>query len=430
MKFAVLSLGCRANQADSCQIERDLRAGGGVPAASSSADVVVVNTCSVTAAADAASRRAIRCVARANPRAQIVATGCYATRKPEDVARLPGVVRLVCNSEKPRLAAALASGDNEIRSGRIPARRAEIRPDRIARTASLSPGDRGRTAYPLSVQTGCGERCAYCVVPSTRGSGRSRGVAQVADEVRRLAEAGFREVWLTGVHLGSYGRDLAPSCRLIDLLWALDREATALDVTFRLSSLEPMDCSDEILELVAASPRFAPHLHLPLQHASDRMLAAMRRPYTASRFRAIVQRAREQMPDGAIGTDVIVGFPGETEREFSELESFVREISPSYVHVFPYSDRPGTEASAMPSKVPAPVARQRAERLRGVARDLSARFADGQVGRERAALTLEDGAVALTDNYLKLRIARGRARNERVRVRILPGRPLRGEVIA
>ena len=250
------------------------------------------------------------------------------------------------------------------------------------------------------------------------------------DEVRRLADAGFREVWLTGVHLGSYGRDLAPPCRLIDLLRALDRGAAALDVGFRLSSLEPMDCSDEVIDLMAASPRLAPHLHLPLQHASDRILAAMRRPYTAARFRATVERARERMPDAAIGTDVIAGFPGETERDVSELEGFLREIPLSYVHVFPYSDRPGTEACAMPSKVPAPVVRRRAERLRGVARELSARFADGQAGKERAALTLDDGAIALTDNYLKLRIARGRARNERVRVRILTGRPLRGEVVA
>jgi threonylcarbamoyladenosine tRNA methylthiotransferase MtaB len=416
MKFAVLSFGCRANQAESCQIERDLRAGGGVPAASDSADVVVVNTCSVTAAADAASRCAIRRVARANPRAQIVATGCYATRKPDDVARLPGVTRLVPNAGKPQIAETIAAGAERITPGVI--------------SDGLRPGDRGRTAYPLNVQTGCDERCAYCIVPSTRGPGRSRGVAPVVDEVRRLADAGFRELWLTGVHLGSYGRDLAPPCGLIDLLRALDREAAAIDVTFRLSSLEPMDCSDELIDLMAESPRVAPHLHLPLQHASDRILAAMRRPYTAARFGAIVERVREQMPDAALGTDVIVGFPGETDRDFGELEEFLREISPSYVHVFPYSDRPGTEACAMPSKVPAPVVRQRAERLRGVARELSARFADGQVGKERAALTLDDGAVALTDNYLKIRIARGRARNERVRVRIIPGRPLRGEVVA
>ncbi len=415
MKFSVLSFGCRVNQADSCQIERDLRAGGGLPATSDSADVVVVNTCSVTAAADAAARRAIRRVAHANPRAEIVATGCYATRRPDDVALLPGVVRLVRNSDKPRLADLITPGVAE-----------EITPGVI----SLRPGDRGRTAYPLSAQTGCDERCAYCIVPTTRGPGRSREVPHVVGEARRLAEAGFKEVWLTGVHLGSYGRDLTPPSRLIDLLLALEREAEALDLTFRLSSLEPMDCGDEIVDLVAGSPRFAPHLHLPLQHASDRLLSAMRRPYTAGRFRAIVERAREKMPDGAIGTDVIAGFPGETERDFDEQVSFVREVGPSHLHVFPYSDRPGSEASAMPSKVPPAVVRHRAERLREAARELNRRFVDRQVGRERPALTLEDGSVALTDNYLKLGIARGRARNERVRVRIVSAHPLGGEVVA
>ena len=421
MKFSVLTFGCRANQADSCQIERDLRAGGGLPAGSDSADVVVVNTCSVTAAADAAARRAIRGVARANPRAGIVATGCYATRKPDEVAGLPGVWHLVRNAGKPQLAEIITPG---VISG--PTGQREITPGVI----SLRPGDRGRTAYPLNVQTGCDERCSYCIVPSTRGPGQSRGVPHVVCEVGRLAAVGFKEVWLTGVHLGSYGRDLRPQSRLIDLLRALDREAAALDMTFRLSSLEPMDCSDEIVDLVAASPRFAPHLHLPVQHASDRMLSAMRRPYTAARFRAIVARAREKMPDAAIGTDVIVGFPGETDRDSDEQLSFVCEVAPSYVHVFPYSDRPGSEASAMPSKVAPAIVRHRAARLREVARELNLRFAERQIGRERPALTLGDGSVALTDNYLKLGIARGRARNERVRVRIVSARPLRGEVVA
>jgi threonylcarbamoyladenosine tRNA methylthiotransferase MtaB len=421
MRFSVLSFGCRANQADSCRIECDLRAGGGLSAASDSADVVVVNTCSVTAAADAAARRAIRSVARANPRAQIVATGCYATRKPDDVALLPGVVRLVRNSEKRRLA-------DLITPGVISPVGAEFTPGVFS--PSLRPGDRGRTAYPLNVQTGCNERCSYCIVPSTRGPGQSRGVPHVAREVRRLAEAGFKEVWLTGVHLGSYGRDLTPPCRLIDLLLALEREAAAYDMTFRLSSLEPMDCSNEIVDLVAESPHFAPHLHLPLQHASDRMLSAMRRPYTAARFRAIVERAREKMPDGAIGTDVIAGFPGETERDFDEQMSFMRAVAPSHVHAFPYSDRPGAEASTMASKVPPAVVRHRAERLREAARELNQQFINRQVGRERPALTLEDGSVALTDNYLKLGIVRGRARNERVRVRIVSARPARGEVVA
>jgi threonylcarbamoyladenosine tRNA methylthiotransferase MtaB len=423
MKFCVLTFGCRANQADSCQVERELRAGGGVPAASDSADVVVVNTCSVTAAADAAARRAIRGVARANPHAQIVVTGCYVTRKPDDVEHFPGVARLVPNCEKGTLAKAVLT----INPGVISAPTGEITPGVVS--PSLRPGDRGRTAYPLNVQTGCDERCAYCIVPRTRGPGRSRQLAQVLEDVRRLAAAGFKEIWLSGVHLGSYGRDLRPSGRLLDLLLSLDREADSLDLTFRLSSLEPMDCSEEIIDLVAGSRRFAPHLHLPLQHASDRMLSAMRRPYTAGRFRAIVERARDRMPDAAIGTDVIVGFPGETERDFEEQSTFLREVAPSYAHVFSYSDRPGADASSLPSKTPADVVRRRAGQLREVARELQQQFVVRQLGRERPALTLDDGSLALTDNYLKLGIAGGRTRNERVRVRIVSARPPRGEVV-
>jgi threonylcarbamoyladenosine tRNA methylthiotransferase MtaB len=415
MKFSVLTFGCRSNQADSCRIERDARARGGVPAAPGTADVVVVNTCSVTGAADAAARRAIRGLARANPRARIVVTGCYATRKPDDLGRLPGVVRLLPNDEKPALAAALTA-QMENTPGVIP--------------QSLRPGDRGRTALPLDVQTGCDQRCAYCIVPSTRGPSRSRAVAEVTADIRQAAAAGFKELWLTGVHLGSYGRDLRPGLGLLDLLTALDREASSLDVTFRLSSLEPMDCSDEIVEFVASSPRFVPHLHLPLQHASDRVLAAMRRPYTADSFRALLDRVRTRLPDAAIGTDVIAGFPGETDGDFDEQLRLLDVVAPTHLHVFPYSDRPGTEAFGMRPKVPPDVVRRRAERLRGLARRLNRRFIEGQVGLERPALTLGDGSVALTDNYLRVRIAGGRARNERVRVRISSASPLCGEVVA
>jgi threonylcarbamoyladenosine tRNA methylthiotransferase MtaB len=426
MKFSVLTFGCRANQADSCQIDRELRSDGGEPAASDSADVVVVNTCSVSAAADAAARHAIRSVARANPGARIVATGCYATRRPDEVESLPGVWRLVRNAEKPQLA------DKIITPGVISGLTGETTPGVFSRgvISPLRPGDRGRTAYPLNVQTGCDERCAYCIVPSTRGRGRSRRLAQVLEDVRRLAAAGFKEVWLTGVHLGSYGRDLRPSCRLLDLLVALDREAESLDVVFRLSSIEPMDCGDDVIDLVAGSARFAPHLHLPLQHASDGMLSAMRRPYTAGRVRTIVERARHRMPDAAIGIDLIAGFPGETDRDFEEQVRVLGELAPSYAHVFPYSDRPGTDASNLPTKTPAAIVRRRSAHLREVARQLQDRFVGGQLGRERAALTLEDGSLVLTDNYLKIRIARGRARNERVRVRIASAHPLRGEVVA
>ena len=408
MRYSVISFGCRANQADSCQIERDMIVGGGVSSRPDTAEVVVVNTCTVTASADQAARRAIRRVARLNPKARILVTGCYAARRPDEVGRLPGVTLL-------------RKGD-----GTLPGVALD---NTSARRVPLRPGDRGRTAYPLRVQTGCDEQCAYCIVPTTRGPGRSRPMRLVMDEVSGLAAAGYKQVWLTGVHLGSYGRDLQHRRSLLDLLVALDRQAESLDMTFRLSSLEPMDCSDEIVDLVAASPRFAPHLHLPLQHASDSMLAAMRRPYTASCYRALVLRVLERMPDAAIGTDLIAGFPGETDRDFDEQMRALRDLPLTHLHVFPYSDRPDTAAAQMGPKVPGSEIRRRARLLRAVGSEKTGQFYDRQVGRELSALTIEDGSLALTDNYMKLRIAAGHARNERVRLRMVSADPPLGEVV-
>jgi threonylcarbamoyladenosine tRNA methylthiotransferase MtaB len=437
MKFSVLTLGCRANQADSCELERSLRAEGGEATNPAAADVVVVNTCTVTAAADQAARNAIRRIARLNPAARIIATGCYATRKPAEVQQLPGVQALVPNSAKSALPAALAlhESPSEIPSGGISnpaylgAAGNETPPEGILPGFGLSPGSRGRTAYPLRVQTGCDERCAYCIVPSTRGAGTSRSLGVLLDDVRLAAEAGFKELWITGVHLGSYGRDLQPPRSLLDLLEALETASAGTDLTFRLSSLEPMDCGEEILDAVAASPRFLPHLHLPLQHASDRVLAAMRRPYTLDRFRAAVEGIRLRMPDAAIGTDLIAGFPGETEAEFDRQAAYLRASPLTHVHVFAYSDRPGTAAVQMTPKVSAAEIRRRVTVLREIAADLNAAFIDRQLGRDRAALTLDDGTVALTDNYLKVQIPPGRRRNERVRVRVTSARPLSGEVV-
>jgi threonylcarbamoyladenosine tRNA methylthiotransferase MtaB len=409
MKFSVLSFGCRSNQSDSCRIERRMLGEGGVSAEPGAADVVVVNTCTVTAAADQAARNAIRRLARLNPQAKIYVTGCYAARRPDEIGRLPGVTILPRFEETPP--------DAPITGRPAPA-------------VPLRPGDRGRTAYPLRVQTGCDEQCAYCIVPGTRGPGRSLPLRSVLDEVRGLGEAGFRQIWLTGVHLGSWGRDLQPRRSLFDLLGALDRLAGSLDVTFRLSSLEPMDCGDDIVDLVAASPRFAPHLHLPLQHASDAVLAAMRRPYTADRYRATLSRIRERMPDAAIGTDLMVGFPGETPRDFDLQRQAAEEWPLTHLHVFPYSDRPGTAAARMEGRVPVAEIRRRAEELRAIGREKTARFYARMVGRELPALTIEDGSLALTDNYLKLRVTPGRARNERIRVRPISADPPRADIVA
>ena len=400
MKYCIHTFGCRVNQADSFEMEERLRARGGVEAPADEADLVVVNTCTVTGAADQGARTLVRRIARRNASARIVVTGCYATREPDALAGLPAVVRLVPNARKATLVDDVCG----------PA------PVEGHCGTPLEPGALGRTAHPLRVQTGCEESCAYCVIPSTRGASRSRPLPDVLAEVARLAAAGYKELWLVGVHLGSYGRDLEPRASLLDLLRALD--GAGGDVTFRLSSLEPMDCPPEVVDLVARSGRFLPHLHLPLQHGSDRVLASMRRPYTVGAYRRLVDGIHARLPHASIGTDVIVGFPGESEADALESERAVADLPLSYLHVFPYSDRPGTEASAMTPKVDPTAIKARASRMRDIGDHHAARFAASQMGTVRPGLTLDDGATVLTDNFLKVAIPPGFARNVRVRVRI------------
>jgi threonylcarbamoyladenosine tRNA methylthiotransferase MtaB len=240
-------------------------------------------------------------------------------------------------------------------------------------------------------------------------------------EIARVAAAGFKEVTVAGVHLGSYGRDLTPPSSLLALLRALD--AMEGDVTFRVSSLEPMDCTPEIVDVMSASGRFLPHFHLPLQHASDRMLAAMRRPYTLDAYRGLVDGIAARLPHASIGSDMIAGFPGETDADFAANLAYLPSSPLTHLHVFPYSDRPGADASSMRDKVHGSVIRDRGAALRAIGADLAARFRASQVGTVRPGLTLEDGTLVVTDNYLKVRIAPGTPRNTRVRVRIGPVGP-------
>jgi threonylcarbamoyladenosine tRNA methylthiotransferase MtaB len=406
VKYSIVTFGCRVNQADSLRIEADLRAAGGVDVPSSEADLVVVNTCSVTATADQGARQTIRRIARENPTAKIVATGCYATRCGEEVGALPGVVRVVPNDEKAEM----------FRAGDGPC------------GAPIVPGVAGRTAFTIRAQTGCEERCSYCIIPSTRGASRSRPVADVVHEVTRAVDSGFREVAVAGVHLGSYGRDLRPGAALLDLLTALD--AIDRNVVYRVSSLEPMDCTPDVVDFIARSGRFMPHFHLPLQHASDRMLAAMRRPYTLEYYRRLVDGIHARLPQASIGSDMIVGFPGETDDDFAANLDYLPSSPLTHLHVFPYSDRPGTEASRMGGKVHGAVIRERGTELRDIGTGLARRFRESQIGSVRPGLTLDDGTLVVTDNYLKVRIPEGLPRNETVRVRLVSnGSEIRGELV-
>jgi len=416
VKYSVITFGCRVNQADSLGFEEELRAAGAESVSSQTADVVIVNTCSVTATSDQGARQTIRRVARDNPSARIVVTGCYATRRPDEVAALPNVVQVVSNDDKPRLLSVL---------NRQTAESAEHAEKNVFGDgpcgATIEPGVAGRTAFTLRVQTGCAEPCSYCIIPSTRGRPRSVPVHDLLREVERVAASGFKEIALTGVHLGSYGRDLDPPSSLIQLLQHLDSwsaKASAERVLFRISSLEPMDCAREIVDLVASSPSFAPHFHLPLQHASRRVLSAMRRPYRIEYYSALVDDIRGRLQHASIGSDIIVGFPGETDDDFEQLASYLEASPLTHLHVFPYSDRPGTAASTMSGKVSGAVIRERGRRVREIAGRLTARFRDSQVGTTHRALTLEDGSLVVTGNYQKLRIPPGLPRNHWVVVRV------------
>ena len=406
----------------------------------------------MTATADQGARQTIRRIARENPRARIVATGCYATRCEDDVAALPNVVRVVRNDEKLHLFAGserpglhlldesrtFASGDDKLDVGRTFASGNDALD--VGRTfrsgdhdgpcgSAIVPGVAGRTAFTIRAQTGCEERCAYCIIPSTRGASRSVPIPQLVSEIERVASAGFKEVAITGVHLGSYGRDLTPATSLLELMRAVD--GVRADVTYRISSLEPMDCTREIIDLVASSGRFLPHFHLPLQHASDRMLAAMRRPYSLARYRSLVDGIKARLPHVSIGSDIIVGFPGETDDDFAVNVEYLPSSPLTHLHVFPYSDRPGTEASAMRGKVHGAIVRERGIQLRDIGVGLSRRFRESQAGAIRPGLTLDDGTLVVTDNYLKVRIPPGRERNERVVLRIsADARDMRGVVIS
>jgi threonylcarbamoyladenosine tRNA methylthiotransferase MtaB len=418
MKYSVITFGCRVNQADSLGFEEQLRGEGAVATAPENADLVVINTCSVTSGADQSARQAVRRVARLNPGARIIVTGCYATRRPDEVAALPNVARVVHNDAKPLLLSTVAA----FLAGPDPTTATRYGDGQGSCGAAIEPGVAGRTAFTLRVQTGCAESCAYCVIPSTRGRPRSVPVTAVLSEVDRVAGIGFKEIALTGVHLGSYGRDLDPPASLIQLLRGLESAPTAMsrrrDLRFRISSLEPADCSLEMVGLVAGSDHFAPHFHLPLQHASNRVLAAMQRPYTIEQYANLLDAIRSAIPGASVGTDVIVGFPGESDADFDELAAYLEQSTLTHVHVFPYSDRPGTSATVMAGKVPPPTVRERARRVREIGDRLSQRFRQSQLGSVQKGLTLEDGSLVVTGNYLKVRIPPGHRRNEWIDVRI------------
>jgi len=402
-KFFVQNFGCRATQADGAALESLLEAKGLSPARERrEADLVVLNTCTVTSSADEDVRHTARRVHRENPAARILVTGCYAQRAPEEAAALPGVEWVVGNSHKSQIAELVASAPyhGNIHVGDIFAER-----DFLSAPVEDASGD--RTRPNLKIQDGCNNRCSFCIIPFVRGRSRSMAPERVVDQVRALA-ARYREIVLSGINLGRWGREPGSRMRLADLLRLILRETDA--ERLRISSVEPMDFSDDLLGLMSAEPRIAPHVHAPLQTGSDRILRLMHRKYRPRHYADRVLKARGLMPDAAIGADVMVGFPGETDADFEENRQFIASLPFTYLHVFTYSERPGTPAAEL-AQVPMPVRKERNRILRelGAARNLA--FRRSMVGRTLGAVTLHEPGAALSGNYLKIELAAPREPN-------------------
>ena len=420
-RVAFYTLGCKVNQYDTeAMAGLFRRAGWEVVDYRQPADVYVVNTCTVTARSEAQSRQAVRQARRRNPGALVVVCGCYPQVSGEEALRATGADVVLGTRGRGEIVSlverALRGERRLVEVGPyLPPR--EVREAGEAGAAGHRPGEgyeeipveaQGRTRAVLKVQEGCDMGCTYCIVPLARGPARSRDPGAALREARRLVAAGFREIVLTGIQLGAYGRDLGMAD---GLAWLVEQLAATPGLwRLRVSSLEPVDVSDRFLDVVAASPVVCPHLHLPLQSGSDRVLEAMGRPYSAAQYLALVERAREKVAELALSTDVLVGFPGETDEDFAATVRVVERVGFMRLHVFPYSPRPGTAAARMPDRVPDRVKEERARILREVGERLARSFVLGLVGRVVEVLAEREhgGWVSgLTGNYVRVRFPGG-----------------------
>jgi len=468
--YYVENFGCRATQADGAALERQFEQQGLARAtATSQASVVVLNTCTVTAAADQDARAAIRRVRRQNPEAKIIVTGCYAQRAPEEIAALPGVSVVIGNSHKHQLAHIALSrvGEHSAPAAFVPltmlstlngaaefdapassiqSEQSIFVSDIFAHTELLAApvfdAANERTRPNLKIQDGCDNRCSFCVIPYVRGQSRSLSAERITSEVNTLVHAGYREVVISGINLGRWGKDLdvgpqaagvgpktqnlrpETSPTFVRLLREILTQ-TSLE-KLRISSVEPMDWTDELIELVASSPRIAKHAHVPMQSGSDAVLRRMHRKYRPWHYREKIEKIHTAMPEAAIGADVMVGFPGETEEEFEATRRMIEDLPFNYLHVFTYSARPGTPAASMDNQVPVHAARERNQILRELAAQKKLAFMQSFLGRTLEAITLNvtgsdaqgDFTEALTDNYLKLRLRGLHAANQWVQARV------------
>ena len=405
IKFSIMkrrvsfhTLGCKLNFSESSTLARQFEEGGfervGV---NDEADICVINSCSVTEHADKKCRNIIRKLHRRNPSAIIAVTGCYAQLKPQEIAAIDGVDIVLGNNDKgdlyKRVVELSSRGQAQVYSCDC---------EEITRFfAAFSTGDRSRSF--LKVQDGCDYKCAYCTIHYARGSSRNMPIAELVAEAEKVAESGLKEIVITGINTGDFGRTTGE--KFIDLLRALN-EVEGIE-RYRISSIEPNLITDEIIEFCAASPKFQHHFHIPLQSGSDRILGLMRRRYTSAKFADRIEKVRSLMPDAFIGIDVITGFPGETEEDFQQTYDLLARLKPSFLHIFPFSERPGTPAVDMPNKVPSYISTQRVARLEELSNALHYDFCAQGVGKEMDVLfesTMRGGMMyGYTGNYIRVK---------------------------
>ena len=422
--FHLINFGCRASHADGAAIKKQLILKGFKETAPEASEVAVLNTCTVTAAADAEVRQVIRRIHRANPGCRIMVTGCYAQRAAGEIASLPGVAWVLGNSHKHALAEILSGdtgGETAAENFPFPEKPrmidGEPLPDLGSRAAPplVLVGEIGdtfhfapvfaddRTRPTLKVQDGCNARCSFCVIPHVRGESRSMGPGQVIEQVRELERNGYKEIVLSGINLGGYGRDLD---RRTNFLGLVERILAETGIPrLRISSIEPMDVSPGLIERVATEPRMAQHFHVPLQSGSNRILRLMNRRYWTTQYAERIVAARERMPNCGLGADVMAGFPGETEADHAESLRFIESLPFTYLHIFPYSARPGTPAADRPEQVDGRRIHERVREIKSLIAAKHSRFLHAQIGKRLSAVALhqvEDGArMALSTNYLQ-----------------------------
>ena len=408
------TLGCKLNFSESSTFARQFEQGGYVRVApDEEADICVINSCSVTEHADKKCRNLIRKLHRRNPQAIIAVTGCYAQLKPQEIAAIEGVDLVLSINDKGELYRRVTE-----LAGKGRAQVYSCETDELTTFfAAFSSGDRTRAF--LKVQDGCDYCCSYCTIHYARGLSRNMPIADLVAEARQIAAAGQKEIVITGVNTGDFGRTTGE--KFIDLLRTLN-EVEGIE-RYRISSIEPNLLTDEIIAFCAASPKFQHHFHIPLQSGSDRILGLMRRRYTTARFAERVEAVRRLMPDAFIGIDVIVGFPGETEADFRTTYDFLERLAPAFLHIFPFSERPGTPAVDFPGKVQSSVATRRVEELEALCARLHGDFCARGTGTEADVLfesTRRGGMMfGFTGNYRRVKVPYDAARvNTVCRVRL------------